>query len=268
MAYQKIVVNTGRALTVSASDTFPIPQITEDLYTGSCNNVTATGTVTSNSTNLLIDTGADFTSTTAPLPIIPGNGSPINPGVDRAFNTTANPDTFANILAVAATQLTLNGVIFTTGTDNYSIIRQFVLQDTTKDFSRVPVGSIVYNTRNGDIAYVTGLGAGGALNLSANIFGTVDSADDTYKVFASSSTLVSATGFNYNSAEGCLLYVGQAAAIAAIGEEFVDVKVMTVGGDIVTFYSFPVGNYLPVQVVQLFETGSTAKIWKGCLAIW
>ena len=268
MAYQKIVVNTGRALKVVASDTFPIPQITEDLYVGNCNNETASGTVTSNSANLLIDTGADFTSTTAPLPVIPGNGSALNPGVDRAFNTTANPDTFQNILVVADTQLTLNGVIFTTGTDNYSIIRQFVLQDTTKDFSRVPVGSIVYNTTSGDIAYVTGLGAGGALNLSANIFGTVDSADDSYKVFASSSTLVSATGFNYSSAEGCLLYVGQAASISAIGDDYVDVKVMTVGGDIVIFYNFPVGNYLPIQVVQLFETGSSTKISKGCLAIW
>jgi hypothetical protein len=53
-----------------------------------------------------------------------------------------------------------------------------------------------------------------------------------------------------------------------VDDSFVDVKVKTVAGDTITFWRFPVGNYLPVQVVQLFETGTDTAAQNNCIAIW
>ena len=49
---------------------------------------------------------------------------------------------------------------------------------------------------------------------------------------------------------------------------YVDVKVKTVAGDDVTFYNFPVGEYLPIQILQLYATGTTDASDSNCLAIW
>ncbi len=35
-----------------------------------------------------------------------------------------------------------------------------------------------------------------------------------------------------------------------------------------TFSNFPVGEYLPLQVVQLYATGTDAAADNNCLAIW
>ena len=53
-----------------------------------------------------------------------------------------------------------------------------------------------------------------------------------------------------------------------LAKSFVDVKVKTVSGDIVTFSNFPVGDYLPLQILQLYATGTDAAADKNCLAIW
>jgi len=41
--------------------------------------------------------------------------------------------------------------------------------------------------------------------------------------------------------------------------------VLTAGGDEVTFVGFPTGGFLPVQVVRVFATGTTAA---SVLALW
>jgi hypothetical protein len=54
---------------------------------------------------------------------------------------------------------------------------------------------------------------------------------------------------------GCVLYVGGAG----------NLKVETVGGDEVTFVGINTGTFLPVQVVKVFATGTSAT---NILALW
>jgi hypothetical protein len=54
---------------------------------------------------------------------------------------------------------------------------------------------------------------------------------------------------------GCVLYVGGAG----------NLKVRTVGGDEVTFVGVNTGTFLPVQVVRVFSTGTSAT---NILALW
>lgn len=54
---------------------------------------------------------------------------------------------------------------------------------------------------------------------------------------------------------GCVLYIGTGG----------DLKVLTIGGDEVTFTNFQDGSFLPVQVVRVFETGTTAS---NIIALW
>ena len=44
-----------------------------------------------------------------------------------------------------------------------------------------------------------------------------------------------------------------------------DLKVLTVGGDEITFTNFQDGNFLPVQVVRVYSTGTTAS---NVIALW
>ena len=54
---------------------------------------------------------------------------------------------------------------------------------------------------------------------------------------------------------GCVLYVGSAG----------DVKVLTVGGDEVTFTGIQDGTFIPVQVLRVYSTGTTAT---NIVALW
>lgn len=54
---------------------------------------------------------------------------------------------------------------------------------------------------------------------------------------------------------GCVLYIGTGG----------DLKVLTVGGDEVTFSNIQEGTFLPVQVVRVFETDTTAS---NIIALW
>ena len=36
----------------------------------------------------------------------------------------------------------------------------------------------------------------------------------------------------------------------------------------VTFTNFPIGHYLPVQVLQLYSTGTDTPVQNNCIAIW
>jgi hypothetical protein len=54
---------------------------------------------------------------------------------------------------------------------------------------------------------------------------------------------------------GCVLYVGTKG----------NIKVMTVGGDEVTFTNIQDGSFIPVQVLRVFSTGTTAS---NIIALW
>ena len=64
------------------------------------------------------------------------------------------------------------------------------------------------------------------------------------------------------------MYVGSNVNPVTVASSAVDVKVKTTAGSIVTFTNFPVGEYLPVQVVQLYATGTDAAADNNCIAIW
>jgi len=113
------------------------------------------------------------------------------------------------------------------------------LVDSGETFeSKVQVGDIVYNTSDSTAATVTAVDSDTQLSLSESIM---------------------ASGENYTiyrgSQGGCVLYVGN------LG----DVKVKTSGGDVVTFQNLSNGQFIPVQVSQVFETGTTAT---GLIALW
>jgi hypothetical protein len=54
---------------------------------------------------------------------------------------------------------------------------------------------------------------------------------------------------------GCVLYVGTKG----------NLKVMTVGGDEVTFINVQDGSFIPVNVLKVFSTGTTAS---NIIALW
>ena len=54
---------------------------------------------------------------------------------------------------------------------------------------------------------------------------------------------------------GCVLFVGVAG----------NIRVLTVGGDDVTFVGINTGAFIPVQVLRVFATGTTAG---SILALW
>ena len=47
--------------------------------------------------------------------------------------------------------------------------------------------------------------------------------------------------------------------------KMMNLKVLTVGGDEVTFTAVPVGTFVPVQVLRVFATGTTAT---NIVALW
>jgi len=134
------------------------------------------------------------------------------------------------------------------------------LVDVGADFSEVEIGDIVYNTTDNTSATVVAIDSSTILEVSADIF----TSPEAYTIFLGGPNGSS----RINSAEGCLLYVGSSDATMDIAKSYVDVKVKTIAGSIVTFSNFPVGEYLPVQILQLFSTGTDSAARNNSLAIW
>ena len=114
------------------------------------------------------------------------------------------------------------------------------LVDSGKNFVtlQIQVGSIVYNTTDGSCARVTSVAAN-TLGLSANIF---TATSKSYSIFAENNT-------------PAVLYIGGAG----------NVRVLTEGGDDVTFNGTLAGSYFPIQVLRVFASGTTAT---NIIAIW
>jgi len=134
------------------------------------------------------------------------------------------------------------------------------LVDVGADFSNVSIGDIVYNTTDNTSATVVAIDSSTILEVSADIF----TSPETYKIFLGGPNGSS----RIDSSEGCLLYVGSNEGIMDVAKSFVTVKVKTVAGSIVIFRNFPVGEYLPVQVLQLYTTGTDVAAENSCIAIW
>jgi hypothetical protein len=106
--------------------------------------------------------------------------------------------------------------------------------------NNVKSGDIVYNITDGTAATVVSVTSETTLVLNADIF---DITPTNYVVYTASpqSTIGNA---------GCNLYIGGAG----------NVKVTTIGGDEIIFFAPPVGSVLPVQVIKVHATGTTATL--------
>tara|TARA_R100001369_G_scaffold69185_1_gene96805 strand:- start:1293 stop:2456 length:1164 start_codon:yes stop_codon:yes gene_type:complete len=183
------------------------------------------------------------------------------------------------------TNLSLDSDAFPAGgavDDAYSIIRRNALVDKSVNFLDVAlypgleVGAIVKNNTSGQSAYVISLNNVGAagkvatshqLTLSAEIFGTLTSVVAPYTLYLNAANPKSKKA-GIDSSECCLLYVGSNQATMTAATSFVDVKVLTCADNIVTFTNFRVGDYLPVQIKQLFRTDTDPSAQDNCIAIW
>ena len=102
----------------------------------------------------------------------------------------------------------------------------------------VKVNDIVYNTTDSTVARVTAIDSDTTLSLSANIMANAEA----YKIYRDDNN-------------GCVLYVG------GLG----DVNVITAGGDDVTLKAVPAGSFIPVQVLRVKDTLTTAT---DIVAMW
>ena len=268
MSYPKITVNTTQAIQVIPSDTIPIPNPSFIAATGVGNKVDS-GVNTSVAVNKLIDSLSSWTGTTPPLPVVVG---------DVVYNTTT-PANAAVTAVDSATQLAFGSNIFPISPENYLIVRQNALVDDEVDFvaKGVKVGDIVLNTDNASIATVTALVSTDELTLSANIFGTDSTYNDNFRIYSQNEgskyypPYLGLNGGNATTSNnpGCLIYVGDTGTINTgadtASNQYKNVTVRTVSGEVISFNNFPVGHYLPVQVVQVMSGGTNAN---SLLGIW
>lgn len=114
------------------------------------------------------------------------------------------------------------------------------LIDSTAAFTSNLLNYIVYNTTDSTVARVTAVDDANTLTLSANIMPS----GKEYTIYEDNNT-------------GCVLYNGTGG--------LADIKVMTSGGDVVTFSSVSSGAFIPVQVIRLLSSGTSAS---NVIAMW
>lgn len=126
------------------------------------------------------------------------------------------------------------------GTTSQAAPAATTLVDDTQDFTAIQglVGSIVYLT--GGVATVTGIVNATTLTLSAGVANT--GSTESYTIYGDNNT-------------GCVLYSGAGG----------DIKVLTAGGDEVTFTGVAAGAFIPVQVLRVFATPAPPA---GVIALW
>jgi len=134
----------------------------------------------------------------------------------------------------------------------------------------VKKGDIVINRGTPSMAEVTSVKDDRTIFLNANIFATTG---EKYELYSANPP--QGAGADPSQAQGCLVYVGTSTPIkqdvdqSAAGTDdprYVTIKVKTVGGQDVLFNNFPVGEVLPVQVVQVYATPAIANA--KLVALW
>jgi hypothetical protein len=136
-----------------------------------------------------------------------------------------------------------------TGT-NTTLVAVNNLQDSAAAFitNGVKIGDIVYNTTDGTAATVVAVGSNTSLTMNADIFPSGGGTGKSYVIYVASpqSTIGN---------QGCVLYIGGAG----------NVTMTTNGNDIVTLVGLNTGQFVPVQCVKVFATGTTAT---EIIALW
>jgi hypothetical protein len=106
--------------------------------------------------------------------------------------------------------------------------------------NNVKIGDVVHNDTLSTAATVVSVDSETQLTLNANIFTATAQAYVVYSMSAQSGM----------GNPGCSLYVGGTG----------NVSVITIGGDQITFNGVPAGTTLPVQVLKLRATNTTATL--------
>jgi len=135
--------------------------------------------------------------------------------------------------------------LITSGTNTTATALKLIDSAATFITNNIRTGDIVHNDTDETCATVVSVDSETQLTLNANIFTA------TAKIYA----VYTASPQSGLGNPGCFLYVGGAG----------DVSVVTIGGDIATFLGVPVGTTLPIQVIRLRSTSTTAT---NVIALW
>ena len=126
------------------------------------------------------------------------------------------------------------------GTNTSVSVSSLIDSAATFETNNVKTGDIVYNTTDGNAATVLVVVSETALLLN----------DDIFAASGKNYTIYQASSQTSNGNPGCNLYIGGAG----------NVKVTTIGGDVITFTATSVGQVLPVQVIKVHSTGTSATL--------
>jgi hypothetical protein len=130
--------------------------------------------------------------------------------------------------------------IVETGTATSLVANQLVDSAATFVANNVQVGDVVYNTVSLQAATVVSVINQTTVLLNANIFTVLGEA---YTIYVQ------------NEKNPSVLYIGTGG----------NLRVITAGGQDVTFNGILGGTFLPVQVLKVFQTGTTAT---NLIALW
>ena len=132
------------------------------------------------------------------------------------------------------------GNVNTSGTNTTATSLKLINSSGNFINNNIYPGDIVHNDTAGTAATVVSVDSATQLTLNADIFTTTA---QLYTVYSSSSQ----AGLGNT---GAFLYVGGTG----------NVSVITIGGDQITFNGVPAGTTLPIQVLKLRSTGTTATL--------
>jgi hypothetical protein len=132
------------------------------------------------------------------------------------------------------------GAVNSIGTNTTATSLKLINSAATFITNPVYPGDVIHNDTAGTAATVVSVDSETQLTLNANIF---TSTAQAYIIYS-----MSAQAGMGNS--GCLLYVGGTG----------NVSVVTIGGDTIIFNGVPVGTTLPIQVIRVRSTGTTATL--------
>lgn len=140
--------------------------------------------------------------------------------------------------------------LLASGTTTSAVTTQLI--DTAANFIVTTSTGVQYKVNVGDIIYFAGTAVTIAkvINATTLLLNTTVSLGSgaVYSIYQEGPQ----TGLNN---QGCVLYVGTGG----------NIKVTTSGNDIVTFVNVQDGTFFPINVIKVFETGTTAT---NIIALW
>jgi hypothetical protein len=280
--YSKIQVNTPSAIPVVKSDIYNIPNPGRLVFQGTdsaaatgvlidttaCANIFTSVTTSAGGGNLLVDaipisgnpaTGLDFTknSRLSNAQSATGVAQSVRAiQVGNQVEETAGNTTGHVVTVDSATTLTLDNTV---GAGNN--VPYVLRQNGFINRLDVNVGYLVYNLTDLTQNFVTAVTNDAQLSVG----GSIMAANDEYQIYSQNAADLSVNSAN----SAALIYVGSNAEIkqditaSTLGTDdprFVDITVTTANNQKILFSNFRVGEYLPVQCVKVWSSGTDAAV--------